>query len=155
MQPAVAADMWNQETCLTVSFEWREEYSVHISQMDAQHRGLIALLGELRRSVRSGASEKLAAAALREVLRYADWHLRREELVLRVRGYPGYAEHKAEHDAYRKRLVSLQIHAERKDLGIRISNFLTEWWRYHILTSDQDYGRFFRSQPARAMITPS
>ena len=136
-------------------FEWREEYSVHISQLDAQHRRLIGLLGELRRSVHSGTSEKLAPAALREVLNYAEWHLRREELVLRVRGYPKYAEHKAEHDAYREKLVSLQIQAGRKDLGIRISNFLTEWWRYHILTSDQDYARFFRTQPARAIITPS
>lgn len=128
-------------------FEWSEECSVGIPELDAQHRQLIELLGELARCARSGDSVKFAPIALQKVMQYAERHLQREELVLRVRGFPGYLEHKAEHDAYRKKAASLELQSERRDLGIRIANFLTEWWRSHILTSDQQYARYFRCRP--------
>lgn len=125
--------------------EWSEECSVDIPELDAQHRHLLELLSEIVKNAPSGESGGLGPA-LKELNRYAERHLQREELVLRVRGYPGYAEHKAEHDVYRTKLASLQAHSDRRDIGIRVVNFLTEWWRFHILTSDQQYARFFRSQ---------
>lgn len=128
--------------------EWTAEFSVDIPQLDAQHRHLIELLAELVKCANSSESGGLAPNALTEMNRYAERHLQREELLLRVRGYPGYAEHKAEHDAYREKLAALQANCERRDIGIRITNFLTEWWRFHILTSDQQYAHFFRSRPA-------
>jgi hemerythrin-like metal-binding protein len=117
--------------------------------MDAQHRRLIKLLAELSASVQRGESRSLAPAALAEVVRYAEQHLQREELLLRVRGYPGYAEHKAEHDAYRQKIASFQLCRERRNLGIRIANFLTDWWKSHILGSDRQYARFFQSMRAK------
>jgi len=131
-------------------FEWSPECSVGIPELDAQHRHLIELLGGLVKRTNSGESGGFAHTALEEMNRYAERHLQREELLLRVRGYPGYAEHKAEHDAYRKKLASLQEQSDRRDIGIRIVNFLSEWWRFHILTSDQQYARFFRSRPTDA-----
>ncbi|MBZ5726335.1 MAG: bacteriohemerythrin [Acidobacteriia bacterium] len=127
-------------------FAWREAYSVDIPQLDAQHRQIIELLDELGRIAHGGENDKLIAAALEKVTRYAHWHLRREELVLRVRSYPGYEEHKAEHEAYREKVTFLQANSHRRDLGIRMTNFLNQWWRHHILTSDQQYARFFRRQ---------
>ena len=129
-------------------FTWSDECSVGIAELDAQHRQLIELLGELMKCVRSGESAKFAPAALRQTIEYAERHLQREELVLRVRGYPGYVEHKAEHDAYQQKVAALKIRSARRDLGIRIANFLAEWWRAHILTSDQQYARYFRCRPA-------
>src|ERR1017187_300203 len=128
-------------------FEWREESSVGIPELDAQHRHLIELLGELVKCTHSAEPGGFAPTALTEMNRYAEQHLQREELVLRVRGYPGYTEHKAEHDAYRKKVASLQVHSDRRDLGTRIANFLAEWWRFHILISDQRYARYFRGRP--------
>jgi hemerythrin-like metal-binding protein len=126
--------------------EWSEEYSVDIPGLDAQHRQLIELLGDLLKSTRSGKSSS-APIAFNKAIQYADQHLRWEELLLRMRGYPGYAEHKKEHDAYREKVASLQARADRRDFAVRLANFLTEWWRFHILTSDQQYARFFRSRP--------
>ena len=136
-------------------FEWSEESSVGIPELDAQHRHLIELLSELVKCVQLGESGKLGPTALKKAIRYAERHLQREELVLRVRGYPRYEEHKAEHDAYRKKVASLQVLSGRRDLGIRMANFLTEWWRFHILTSDQQYARFFRHRSTQgSTVTP-
>jgi hemerythrin-like metal-binding protein len=128
--------------------EWRAEFSVHIPQLDAQHRQIIELIGELRACAQSGKADQLVPAALDKIDCYARAHLKREELVLRVRRYPGYAEHKAEHQAYIEKVASLRVRSDRRDIGVRISNFLMEWWRNHILTSDQRYARFFRRQSA-------
>jgi hemerythrin len=118
-------------------FEWSDEYSVGIPQLDAQHRQIIDLLGEFKACVDGAEAGKLVAAALNKVNAYARFHLEREELLLRVRGYPEYAGHKAEHDAYRQKVATLQSQWIRRDIAIRIGNFLSEWWRYHILTSDR------------------
>jgi hemerythrin-like metal-binding protein len=134
-------------------FEWDEKYSVHIPQMDAQHRQIIELLDAFRKCARSSESEKLVAANLEMVNRYGLLHLRREELMLRVRGYPNCVEHAAEHAVYMQRVASFQTQLDRRDIGVRITNFLTEWWRYHILNSDQKYARFFRRQAAAATST--
>jgi hemerythrin len=127
-------------------FEWSEECSVDIPGLDAQHRHLIELLGDLLKSTHSGKGAT-APVAFNQVIQYAEQHLKREELLLRMRGYPGYAEHKKEHDAYREKIASLQARADRRDFAVRLANFLAEWWRFHILTSDQQYARFFRSRP--------
>jgi hemerythrin-like metal-binding protein len=126
--------------------KWCEEYSVGIPEMDAQHRRMIELLGGLVKFTDSGGVVD-PLTVLAEVNRYAEQHLQQEELLLRVRGYPGYTEHKAEHDAYRKKVAALQARAAKRDFGIAITAFLVEWWRSHILTSDQQYARFFDSQP--------
>ena len=99
--------------------------------------------------IRTWQMEPLAPATLAGLVRYAEQHLQREELLLRVRGYPGYAEHKAEHDAYRQKVASFQLYSERRDLGILIANFLTDWWKSHILGSDRPYARFFQSMSAK------
>ena len=127
-------------------FEWTEDCSVDIPQLDAQHRHIIELLAELRKCADIGESAALVPTALDRMVKYAESHLEREEFVLRIRNYPGYAEHKTEHDAYRKKLASLQAQSGRADSGVRITNFLAQWWKFHIQTSDQQYARFFRLQ---------
>lgn len=129
-------------------FEWDDKYSVDIPQMDAQHRQIIELLDDFRKCADSSERDLLIPAALETVNRYAQLHLRREELMLRTRGYPRLAEHAAEHSVYLEKVASFQAQLDRRDIGFRITNFLTEWWRFHILNSDQKYARFFRRQEA-------
>jgi hemerythrin-like metal-binding protein len=125
--------------------EWREEYSVGVPELDAQHRRMIELLAGLVKFTNSGGVVD-PFTALAEVNRYAEEHLQQEEMILSVRGYPEYARHKAEHDDYRKKAAALQARAHKRDFGTEITKFLVEWWKTHILNSDQQYARFFRSQ---------
>jgi hemerythrin len=125
--------------------EWSEEASVGVPELDAQHRRMLELLGEVVRCTESGGTLD-SAAPIAELFRYAERHLQQEELWLRVRHYPDYAEHKAEHDIYRKKSAALQAQAGRRDFGIRLGNLVAEWWRFHVLVSDQRYARYFLSQ---------
>jgi hemerythrin len=40
----------------------------------------------------------------------------------------------------------LELLADRPDFSVRLTNYVIEWWRFHVLTSDQQYARFFRGQ---------
>ena len=77
--------------------KWLEEYSVGNPELDAQHRKMIELLAGLVKFTNSGGVVD-PSSAIAEVNRYAEQHLRHEEMMLSVRGYPEYARHKAEHD---------------------------------------------------------
>jgi len=123
--------------------EWKDEYSVHVPKLDDDHRQILQLIKELRESFYREGNDKLVSEALKKINEYALLHLQREELLLRIRGYPGYAEHKAEHDTYLSKVAALEANLERRDIAIRIVNFLSQWWREHILTSDQQYSRYF------------
>ena len=128
-------------------FEWSEDYSVGIPELDIQHRQLIELGGELIRVTNLGESGKPDPGIIEKMAECAERHSQREELVLRVRGYPDYLEHKAEHEEYRKRIAALRAQPDRRDMGVRVANFLNEWLKLHILISDQEYARYFRRQP--------
>lgn len=146
VQLAVAAGKMKQETSKRMEqIGWREEYSVGVPELDAQHRQMIELLAALVSFTNSGGVVD-SFTALAELNRYAEQHLRQEEMMLSVRGYPEYVRHKAEHDTYRKKVAALQSRASKRDFGTDITGFLVEWWKSHILTSDQQYARFFRSQ---------
>jgi len=129
-------------------FEWSETYSVGIPELDIQHRQLMELIGDVTRCANSGDSVSLAPIALKRVADYAERHLLREELVLRVRGYPDYVDHKAEHDAFRLKVATLRTQSDRRDFAVRIASFLNEWWRSHVLISDQEYARYFSRHPS-------
>jgi len=109
-----------------LQIEWRQEYSVGVPELDAQHRHMIELLAGLVKFTNSGGVVD-PFTALAEVNRYAEEHLQQEELILSVRGYPDYARHKAEHDAYRKKAAALQARARKRDFGTEITKFLVEW----------------------------
>jgi hemerythrin len=126
--------------------KWSEEYSVGIPEMDAQHRQLMELLGALAKFASSGGVVD-PRTAIGEMKRQAEQHLQEEELMLSIRGYPEYARHKAEHDAYRAKAAALEAQSGRRDFGTRITTFLTEWWSNHILHSAQEYARYFESHP--------
>jgi hemerythrin len=126
--------------------EWSERFSVPIPRLDQQHRQIFALLNQLR-ELNAPESDQAAAATLEKLVQYAGDHLRLEEIVLHVRGYPGYSEHKAEHDEYRAQIARYQASPRQNHQGVRLANFLSLWWRHHIMTSDQKYAAFFRGAP--------
>jgi hemerythrin len=123
--------------------EWNDRFSVSIPGLDEQHREIFHLLNDLR-DLNSPESD---LTALEKLIQYAENHLRKEELILHVRGFPGYSEHKEEHDEYRAKLADMQASPHQTNRAVRLANFLALWWRHHIMTSDQKYAAFFRNAP--------
>jgi hemerythrin len=124
-------------------FPWREAYSVHIPQIDAQHQQLIGLINQLHAAMLQGNGKPALAQILTQLVRYTDSHFSYEESMLRQRGYPGLAAHQAEHQKLKKQVVDLQVQfqAGKLLLTMQVMQFLKEWLANHILSRDMDYAK--------------
>src|SRR6185369_4035031 len=80
-------------------FEWKDEYSVHIHSIDAQHQNLFRMAGELHSAMLAGQAKSVMGKVLDRLVQYTAMHFAHEERLMRQRNYPGFESHKVEHDA--------------------------------------------------------
>ncbi len=81
-----------------VHIPWKDSFRSGFSEIDEQHRALIALINDFL--------DRLAAECPLEDIHYylaaihegIDFHFKEEEAVMRAVGYSGYGAHKADHD---------------------------------------------------------
>ena len=130
-------------TTATQIFPWREAYSVHIPQIDAQHQQLIGLINDLHAAMLQGNGKPALARIFGELVRYTDSHFAYEETMLRQRGYAGLAAHSAEHRRLKQQVVDLQVQFQQGKLllTMQVMQFLKEWLANHILTRDMQYAK--------------
>lgn len=92
--------------------QWSDKYNVGVATLDGQHRKLINMINELHEAMSQGHAKELQAGLLQRVGQYAAEHLNTEEKMLKASGYPGFAQHKAQHDNY-----IAKMHEFEKKLG--------------------------------------
>jgi len=110
-------------------FEWKSEYAVNIGSIDAQHRNLFAMGRELYAAMSAGQGKSVLARILDRLVQYTTVHFAHEERLMQLHNYPGFAKHKAEHDALVKQVVAFQteFNAGRAALAVPLLQFLKDW----------------------------
>jgi hemerythrin len=128
--------------------DWNDRYSVGVRSLDAQHRQLIDILNQLHQAMSTANSQQVLPALMRQLSQYATAHLQAEERMLRAQGYPGFAQHKAQHDSYIAKVKDFQEQLSKNPTGasIGLMGFLREWWTSHILTVDKQYSQFLKTK---------
>lgn len=129
--------------------EWTESLSVHIDELDDQHRELIRLYNNLHESLVHDPPEKTAEtkiATLDALMAYALLHFATEEKYLEGIGYPDLANHQRLHREFGDKVWSLQQdnEANKPVLGTSMIKFLRNWIIDHISKIDQEYTKFHR-----------
>jgi len=116
--------------------KWTDAYSVGNEVLDNQHRELIGLVNKLD-------SDADLAEVLDGLRGYCETHFRTEEDLLTAAGYPGLAEHRKMHDAFRTWLGGLiAAHKSGGDAAVArrdIHHYLGVWLGNHLLVQDQAY----------------
>ena len=130
--------------------EWNQSYSVKVPTLDEQHAGLIQILNELHQAMLEGKGTQAMAVILCRLGVYARQHLQTEEQMLEKYGYPKYAEHKAQHDAYVAKIHTYEdkLCAGEAAFSVELLNFLKQWWTSHIMTTDKQYSEFLHQKGA-------
>ncbi len=125
-------------------FEWKPAYSVNIGSIDAQHQSLLAIGRELHIAMSTGQSKAVMGKILDRLVQYTTMHFAHEERLLQAHGYPGFAGHKAQHDALAAKVVQFQVDfkAGRAAVSIELLSFLKNWLVEHIQGSDRKYSPF-------------
>lgn len=123
------------------TLEWRDEFSVGIATIDAQHKVLLSNMNKVAPLIRNGDTSKLEEL-FAFLVKYASYHFNYEEGLMERGGYKFYDVQRAEHQrfsAYLSRLsqeVTSSAH-ERLFLIFKVQIFLSDWFACHSTGMDR------------------
>lgn len=125
-------------------FNWTDDYSVGIKEIDEQHKKLFEILNELHNAMKEAKSKSVLGKVITDLISYTEFHFSSEEILLKNCKYPHFKEHKAIHDQFTKKVKGFE--KEYKDGSAIVSHeiiqFLKEWLVNHIKESDKQYSMF-------------
>ncbi len=135
--------------------QWRPEYATGDNLVDEQHQSLFSTINALNNAMLIGQGEILLEKTLQSLKDYTTIHFDTEEQFMLRHQYPGYANHKQQHEALKAKVLEFE-HQHQQDLGQltrEVSHFLTDWLIHHIKDEDQKMIRFCRqgSEDAEAV----
>ncbi len=132
--------------------QWKDRYSVHYKEIDAQHRSLLAILNEIVDLLAREPDGEQIGEIFHSLCQYALTHFATEERYLEAAGYPGLVAHRALHAAFIDRLLELNQGEADSRLLAETLVFVKSWLLDHILKADQDYAPVLKAFRARAEI---
>lgn len=137
------------ETCERLSFmallEWNDKYSVNVKEIDEQHKKLIGQLNDLHAAMSAGKGKDVMSKVLKNLIDYTAYHFSTEEKYMQKYAYQDYTKHKAEHDAFVKKVLEFdaEFEAGKATVTIELIKFLNGWVSGHIKGTDKQYSQFF------------
>ncbi len=128
-------------------FEWKEELSVDIPEIDELQKKMFALLNVLIDLKDNDKDGKECSNMVAELNEYSKYFFSKEEEYLRRCGYPEIDYHAKEHRKFVKNAISLrrQVTEDKENLSYEVIIQLQEWLVQHIMTSDLLYVPFLRT----------
>jgi len=121
--------------------EWTKDLDTGIASIDAQHRKLVEMVNVLHDS--AAAAECPSKALVEGLRQYAGEHFHIEEGYMQCFGYPGFAAHLREHEAFMRAVAELDASCVSGEASTEaVSEFLRRWLTEHILSVDMEMSRF-------------
>ena len=125
--------------------KWKNEYSLGIQEIDAQHRLLLtsfAVIEEAIKLKQGWSNVHFSIVGLKELARM---HFTFEEALMRLFAYPEAKEHRSDHEYFFARLAEIENNSLRNSTERELLDFLQEWLTNHILDTDAGYARHILS----------
>lgn len=129
-------------------FEWKDEYSVNIREIDEQHKQLVAMINELHEAMMQQRGQDVLGGLLNNLVSYCNNHFATEERLMEAHGYPDYAPHKTKHKKMTAKVLELNndLKSGKRNITIEVSQFLKDWLDKHILGTDKKYAAYLNSK---------
>lgn len=128
-------------------FEWDNSIALGIPTIDEQHKALFAWINSLSDAVAAGDGADAVGDIIWNLITYVTEHFREEERLMLSCNYPGFEEHRTEHDRFVSRLQEIQVKfIDGHEMSKNILDFLVEWLVTHIKGTDQGYSRFIHER---------
>lgn len=127
---------------------WDDKFSVNVKEIDNQHKRLVEMLNELHSAMSVGKGKDALGKVLQSLIDYAASHFATEEKYMTKFNFPGYAQHKTEHDKFVKQVLDFQagFNSGKLALSTEVLQFLKDWLVKHIQGTDKKYGPFFNEK---------
>jgi len=129
-------------------FDWSASYSVGVGSVDSQHQNLFAMGRELHAAMVAGQGKAALGRILARLVQYTTVHFAHEERLMRLYDYPGFAAHRAQHEALTKQVVKFQedFDAGRAAMTVQLLQFIRNWLQHHIQESDQRLAPYLKDR---------
>lgn len=126
-------------------FEWNDDYSVGIEEIDKQHKHLIGIGSELMELVKHHSNDDLYDDVIDAVERMKDYtvyHFATEERMMAKAGFKGLDDHKVEHVRFIEKLDEVdlsELDSNQTEFIMDILKFISTWIFKHIIGADFEY----------------
>jgi hemerythrin-like metal-binding protein len=129
-------------------FEWKNEYSGGITEIDEQHKVIIELMNELYDAIRFKKEETITKNVFIELLKYSNYHFNLEGQLFDKYQYEKEDQHINEHKHFIEKIKTLIINEYLTDHNIAIETlqYLKNWFQNHMLKTDMDYCEYFNGK---------
>jgi hemerythrin len=122
--------------------DWDEWYETGILSIDHEHHTLFDALNRMHEAIAADEGEAKIRRALDFLVEYTATHFKDEEARLMTIGFPGLAEHQAEHAHLLDQVAEYKAAYDADPSTIRANQlalFLVEWIVRHINEMDVRY----------------
>jgi hemerythrin-like metal-binding protein len=130
--------------------EWDPKYSVHVAEIDRQHKAWFALINGIHAAMLNGSSKAIMRTALAETTQYAFSHFAHEEKLMDEIDYPEREGHVLEHRdlARRAREFADRFEEGKSATMLEYLVFMSEWVKNHTTTTDRKLGDYLAGSPS-------
>ena len=129
-------------------FQWIDELSTHVEEVDIQHKEFISLINELHGAIKAGKEADVLGGILSNLIEYAIIHFATEERLMKKSGYHDLASHKKEHDEFKNHISELNNRYDN-DQSVSagtVARFIKDWLTKHIKMTDMKYAVFLQGK---------
>ena len=125
-------------------FNWSDDYSVGIKEIDEQHKKLFEIINKLHAAMKEAKSKAILGKVIEEMISYTEFHFSTEEILLQNCRYPDFSQHKLKHEQFTKKVKEFEKKYLKGSalLSQEIVEFLRDWLVNHIKQSDKEYSLF-------------
>jgi len=119
---------------------WDDNLMTGSTQIDEEHKRLCDAVNDLYAAVKRQDSADAVHRHINLVREHCAQHFDQEEVYMRKIGFPGYEDHKAEHEDFLERIILLfdEYESGSEHAGIELLGFLGSLWQNHISTTDRE-----------------
>lgn len=123
---------------MVVTFQWSEEYSIHDSVIDEEHKKLLYLANEIFAISNPSRERERFTVALKQLFGYMEYHFRHEEQLMSGVVFPDRQAHSARHNE-----IIVQMNTLLKScrslgkLSEKLKDFMRDWVLKHIAEEDK------------------
>lgn len=123
---------------------WKDEYSVHVEELDNHHKKLIAIINDLYHDCLQVDNHTCVGLKLDELVAYAAYHFEAEEAYMRQLQYFEVDDHIEKHRGFTYKITELQQlpMANHMELTQELIIYLGKWLLQHVLEEDRKYADY-------------
>ena len=127
---------------------WRDEYSVNVQEIDAQHQKMLELVNGLHTAVESCIDTNRLKDLLIELVDVTRMHFSSEEKLMKKCDYPDLVKHHKEHRILLHHMNDLVLAVSSGTYPTFYSDYdvSTDWALVHIAEHDTSLGEFLNAK---------